>query len=44
MMKDQNIVGRGTVGFDITEMLWEKEYFERQKQFMLRVLDGVKKE
>ena len=43
MMKDQNIVGRGTVGFDITEMLWEKEYFERQKQFMLRVLNGVKK-
>jgi len=40
MMKDQNIVGRGTVGFDITEMLWEKEYFERQKQFMLRVLDN----
>lgn len=39
--KDQNIVGLGTVGFDITEMPWDRIYFEKQKNFMLKVLDGV---
>lgn len=41
MEKDQNAVGIGTVGFDITEMPWEKEYFEEQKRFMLQTLESV---
>lgn len=41
MEKDQNVVGIGTVGFDITEMPWEKGYFEEQKTFMIQTLDGA---
>ena len=41
MEKDQNVVGIGTVGFDITEMPWKKEYFQEQKEFMIQVLENV---
>lgn len=42
MMKDQSAVGMGTVSFEITEMPWEKLCFEKQKQFMLRTLTGIR--
>ena len=42
MQKDQSVVGLGTCGFDIIEMPWTKQYFEEQKLFMLRVLDGAR--
>ena len=42
MEKDQSMVGLGTVLFDIIEMPWKKQCFERQKLFMLQVLAGVK--
>ncbi|MGG4092524.1 hypothetical protein [Paenibacillus lautus] len=36
--RDQAIVGIGTVGFDIDEMPWTMGYFEREKEFILRVI------
>lgn len=41
MEKDQSYVGIGTVGFDITEMPWNRKHFDKQKHFMLHVLEGV---
>ena len=40
--KDQNVVGIGTIGFDIVEMPWTTADFIHQRLFMLKVLDGVK--
>ncbi|MBQ7776428.1 MAG: hypothetical protein IJ379_10975 [Lachnospiraceae bacterium] len=42
MQRDQNRVGRGTVGFDITELPWKKEKFAQQRTFLLQVLDGAR--
>lgn len=39
---DQAIVGRGTVGFDISEMPWSVENFEAEKSFILQVIDAAK--
>lgn len=39
--KDQ-ITGRGCVGFDIVEMPWEKETFEEDKKFMIRLINGAR--
>lgn len=39
--KDQNIIGMGTVGFDICEMPWNTERFEDNKQFMLKVIEAA---
>ena len=38
--KDQK-VGRGTVGFDVVEMPWQKETFANDKAFMLRVIEAA---
>lgn len=39
--KDQ-IVGRGCVGFAIIEMPWDKETFEADKSFMIKVINGAR--
>lgn len=36
--KDQSAVGEGTVGFDIREMPWNVETFEKDKAFMLKTI------
>ncbi|MCG7379099.1 hypothetical protein MH215_18965 [Paenibacillus sp. ACRSA] len=41
--RDQNIVGRGTVGFDLDEMPWLEHDLEPMKQFTLRMIDGARK-
>ncbi len=38
---DQAVVGRGTVGFDISEMPWTKDHFIQEKEFILKVIDGA---
>ena len=40
--KDQK-VGRGTVGFDVVEMPWQKETFASDKAFMLKVIEAAEK-
>ncbi|MFC1707385.1 hypothetical protein ACFL59_11325 [Planctomycetota bacterium] len=37
--KDQTYVGHGCVGFDLRDLLWDKEQFLAQKEFLLRVVD-----
>ena len=39
--KDQ-IAGRGSVGFDIVDMPWDKETFEEDKKFMIRLINGAR--
>lgn len=39
--KDQSNVGIGTVGFDICTMPWNKNVFQEQKQFLLKVCENV---
>ncbi|MBD5510601.1 MAG: hypothetical protein HDR08_05030 [Lachnospiraceae bacterium] len=39
--KDQT-VGRGCVGFAIIEMPWDKETFEADKSFMIKVINGAR--
>lgn len=39
--KDQ-ITGRGCVGFEIARMPWEKETFEEDQKFMLRLINGAR--
>lgn len=39
--KDQNIVGIGTVGFDIREMPWNTERFEENKHFIVKVIKAA---
>lgn len=41
MEKDQSCIGLGMAGFDITEMPWKKEYFNEQKEFIIKVLEGI---
>ena len=39
--KDQ-ITGRGCVGFDIVRMPWNKETFEKDKKFIIQVVNGAR--
>lgn len=39
--RDQNAVGRGTVGFHLDEMPWVEEDFPEMKQFVLSTIIGV---
>lgn len=39
---DQRARGIGTVGFDISEMPWDKETFENDKQFILNIINGAR--
>ncbi|WGU96387.1 hypothetical protein QJQ58_09190 [Paenibacillus dendritiformis] len=39
--RDQNIVGRGTVGFHVEEMPWKKDDFHEMKNFLLRTIQGA---
>jgi len=39
--QDQSVVGIGTVGFDIDEMPWTTEHFDREKEFMIRAVSGA---
>ncbi len=39
--KDQNIVGMGTVGFDIREMPWNTGNLEDNKQFIQNVVEAA---
>lgn len=39
--KDQ-IVGRGYVGFAITEMPWNQETFKEDKNFIIKVINGAR--
>lgn len=41
--KDQSQLGSGNVGFDICEMPWNIQTFEKDKQFLLKVIAEVKK-
>jgi hypothetical protein len=36
--RDQDIYGRGLVGFDLAELPWRTEIFEAQKSFLLEVV------
>ncbi|WP_297424481.1 hypothetical protein [Clostridium sp.] len=40
--QDDTVRGRGCNGFDICDIPWEKETFEKERQFLLKVLDGAK--
>ena len=37
--RDQNVFGIGMVGFDLGDIGWEREEFEEQKAFVLRVIE-----
>ncbi|MNZ78951.1 hypothetical protein D3C78_975440 [compost metagenome] len=39
--RDQNVVGRGTVGFDLDEMPWIEDDFPEMKRFVLSTIKGV---
>ncbi|RUT44533.1 hypothetical protein EJP82_18145 [Paenibacillus anaericanus] len=39
--QDQSVVGIGTVGFDIDDIPWTTENFEREKDFMLRAISNA---
>ncbi|URZ07497.1 hypothetical protein [Clostridium felsineum] len=40
--KDQEYVGRGTIGFDICDMPWRIDTFLEEKNFILNVIGKVK--
>lgn len=40
--KDQSKVGMGTVGFDLCDMPWNKETFEENRAFLLKVIEAAK--
>lgn len=40
--KDQNVVGIGTVGFDLSEMPWNIHTFEKNKLFLLQTISASK--
>ncbi|WP_160673112.1 hypothetical protein [Clostridium sp. C8-1-8] len=40
--KDQEYVGRGTIGFDICDMPWEINTFVEERKFLLNVIREVK--
>lgn len=42
LSEQDQIVGRGCVGFDIVEMPWDKETFEEDKKFIIKVVNGAK--
>jgi len=42
-LNDQEIKGQGCVGFDISDLGWEKDHFENQKKFLLKVIDSALK-
>ena len=39
--RDQTYRGLGVVGFDLNEMPWDRDAFEDQVRFMIRVVDGA---
>ena len=41
LLENDQIIGRGCVGFDIVEMPWEKATFEQDKRFMRKVIKGA---
>jgi len=40
--KNQNVCGSGTVGFDIVDMPWDKNSFDEDKAFILKVIEGAR--
>ncbi|MHC1683046.1 MAG: hypothetical protein AB6733_08875 [Clostridiaceae bacterium] len=40
--QDDAIRGRGYNGFDICDMPWEKETFEKEWRFLIKVIDDAK--
>ncbi|WP_199624796.1 hypothetical protein [Paenibacillus alkalitolerans] len=38
---DQSIVGIGTIGFDIDEMPWTLDYFDQEKDFLIRTITSA---
>lgn len=40
-MHDQSVLGRGTVGFDLSELPWNFENFEAEKSFVLSVIEDA---
>ena len=38
---DWRIRGLGCEGFDICEIIWDKQIFDKQKKFILRVIDST---
>ena len=42
LSEQDQIVGRGCVGFDIIEMPWDKETFEEDKKFIIKVINGAR--
>lgn len=41
---DQAVMGRGTVGFDVSEMIWDKNIFSNQKTFIIETINGALEE
>ena len=39
--EDQSVRGIGTVGFELSELPWDKDRFEKQRSFMLRVTEAA---
>ena len=42
LSEQDQIAGRGCVGFDIVEMPWDKETFEEDKKFIIKVINGAR--
>ncbi len=42
-LNDQEIRGQGCVGFDISDLGWELDNFEKQLKFLLKVIDSALK-
>ena len=42
--RDQSVLGLGCVGFDIQDIPWTAEGFEREKKFLLNVSTEMKKD
>lgn len=38
---DWDIMGIGMLGFDISEIIWNKQEFDNQKKFILDVIDSI---
>ncbi|AJS58989.1 hypothetical protein [Paenibacillus sp. IHBB 10380] len=39
--RDQSVVGIGTVGFQIDDMPWTLDTFDRERKFMMRTISGA---
>ncbi|WP_291725602.1 hypothetical protein [Bernardetia sp.] len=37
--RDWSLLGLGIIGFDITEIIWDKSLFQHQKKFILKVIE-----